>query len=63
MIIAYVEEITGLTMNVEVGPDASWGMKVLDNTRRKELGGPCNVTWKDGIRNALAARYPNALIA
>jgi nucleoside-diphosphate-sugar epimerase len=63
MIIAYVEEITGLTMKVEVGPEASWGMKVLDNTRRKELGGPCNVTWKDGIRNALAVRHPDALLA
>lgn len=60
-IIAYLEEITGLKMKVEVGRDASWGMKVLDNTRRKALGGPCRVHWKDGVRTALAARHPDAL--
>jgi len=36
-------------------------MKVLDNTKRKALGGPCRVHWKDGIRTALAARHPDAL--
>ncbi|MFK7896298.1 MAG: NAD-dependent epimerase/dehydratase family protein [Myxococcota bacterium] len=60
--IAYVEELTGLKMKMETGRDASWGMKVLDNTRRKELGGPCRVNWKDGIRRSLAARYPDALV-
>ena len=59
--IEYIEEITGLTMKVETASEASWGMKVLDNTRRKALGGPCRVHWKDGIRTALAARHPDAL--
>lgn len=59
--IAYVEELTGLTMKIESGRDASWGMKVLDNTRRKSLGGPCQVSWKDGIRRALEQRHPDAL--
>lgn len=62
-LIAYVEELTGLSMKIEVGPQASWGMKVLDNTLRKELGGPCKVTWKEGVKNALATRHPDALIA
>jgi hypothetical protein len=36
-------------------------MKVLDNTLRKELGGPCKVSWKDGVRDALAKRHPDAI--
>ena len=60
-IIAYVEGLTGLTMKVETGPEPSWGMKVLDNTLRKELGGPCKVSWKDGVRDALAKRHPDAI--
>ena len=59
--IAYVEELTGLSMKIDVGDEASWTMKVLDNTLRKELGGPCQVTWKEGIRRALLARHPDAL--
>jgi nucleoside-diphosphate-sugar epimerase len=60
-IIAYVEELTGLEMKIETGPDASWGMKVLDNELRRELGGPCKVDWKEGVRSALAKRWPDAL--
>lgn len=61
-IIAYVEELTGLKMKMETGPEASWGMKVLDNTLRKELGGPCKVAWKEGVRSALETRHPNAIV-
>ena len=60
-IIGYVEGLTGLQMKVETGKDASWGMKVLDNTRRKALGGPCKVDWKEGVRAAIAKRYPDAI--
>ncbi len=62
-IIAYVESLTGLSMEVETGRQASWGMKVLDNRLRKELGGPCRVDWKDGVRRALEARHPDAIVA
>ena len=61
-IIAYVGELTGLEMKIETGPEASWGMKVLDNRLRKELGGPCKVHWKDGVRDALAKRHPDAIV-
>lgn len=60
-IIAHIESLTGLSMKMETGPEASWGMKVLDNTLRKELGGPCKVPWKDGVRAALLARHPEAV--
>lgn len=61
-IIAYIESLTGLSMKIETGKQASWGMKVLDNTLRKQLGGPCQVPWKDGVRQALAARHPDAIV-
>jgi nucleoside-diphosphate-sugar epimerase len=60
--IRYVEGLTGLTMKIDVGPDATFGMKVLDNTLRKQLAGPCEVSWKDGVRRALATRRPEAII-
>ncbi|MBJ18274.1 MAG: NAD(P)-dependent oxidoreductase [bacterium] len=62
-IIAHIEGLTGLKMKVEVGPEASWGMKVLDNTLRKELAGPCRVPWKEGVRSSLAARHSEAITA
>ena len=61
-IIAFVEQITGLKMKIESGRDASWGMKVLDNTLRKKLAGPCKVPWKEGVRSALSIRHPEAII-
>ena len=61
-IIAHVETLTGLEMKMETGEEASWGMKVLDNTLRKELGGPCKVPWKEGVRSALATRHPEAIV-
>jgi len=60
--IRYVEELTGLSMKIEVAADATWGMKVLDATLREQLAGPCKVSWKEGVRRALTARNPEALV-
>lgn len=60
-IIAYIESLTGLSMKTQSGPEDTWGMKVLDNRLRRELGGPCKVTWKEGVRRSIAARYPEAV--
>ena len=60
-IIRYIEELTGLTMKIETGPNASWGMKVLDNTLRQKLAGPCRISWRDGIRQALDTKFPGAV--
>jgi len=59
--IRYIEKLTGLTLKVEVGEEASWGMKVLDATLRKQLAGPCKVRWQDGVRRTLEVRYPGAV--
>ena len=61
-IIRYLEGLTGLSMKIEVKDDATWGMKVLDDTFRKQLAGPCRVTWKEGVRRALVERYGEAVI-
>jgi nucleoside-diphosphate-sugar epimerase len=60
--IRYIELLTGLTMKIEVGEDASWGPKVLDNSLRKQLGGPCEVSWQEGIASALRKRHPDAIL-
>jgi nucleoside-diphosphate-sugar epimerase len=60
--IRYVESLTGLSMKIDVAPEATWGMKVLDATLRRQLAGPCKVTWKEGVKRALTARNPEALV-
>lgn len=62
-IIAYLESLTGLEAKIETAELATWGMTVLDNTRRKEMAGPCKVSWKDGLLAALKVRYPDLLKA
>ncbi|MCH2173486.1 NAD(P)-dependent oxidoreductase, partial [Myxococcota bacterium] len=42
-IIAYLEELTGLSMRIETAEQATWTMKVLDSTLRREIAGPCRV--------------------
>lgn len=59
--ITYIEGLTGLSMKIEEGDMATWGMKVVDATKRKELAGPCQVKWQDGVRAVLEARYPGAV--
>lgn len=58
-IIALLESLTGLEIRMETAELATWQMTVLDTTRRKELAGPCQVGWRQGIRRALEARYPD----
>jgi nucleoside-diphosphate-sugar epimerase len=60
-IIAYLESLTGLRMKMDEGKEATWQMTVLDNTLRKQLAGPCEVTWREGIRSVLEVRYPELL--
>jgi nucleoside-diphosphate-sugar epimerase len=59
-IIGYLEELTGLSMQVEEAERAAWETQVLDPTLRCELAGPCRVPWRDGVRSALELRYPGS---
>lgn len=62
--IAYMGELTGITPTIEYydAPFAQKGV-ACDPTRRKALTGPCKVTWKEGIREMIAARHPESLVA
>lgn len=59
--IAYIESLTGRSMKIEDRDLATWQMTVLDNGLRQKLAGPCEVHWKNGIRAAMEARYPDLL--
>jgi len=48
-------------MKMEVGELATWGMKVVDNTLRKELAGPCHIGWQEGVKSVLEERFPGCL--
>jgi len=61
--ITYIEELTGLSMKMETGDMATWGMKVVDPAKRKSLAGPCKVGWKEGVKAVLDKRYPGALVS
>jgi nucleoside-diphosphate-sugar epimerase len=60
-IIEYLESLTGLKARIESRELATWGMTVLDCSKRKAMAGACTVSWKEGIRIALQARHPELL--
>ena len=35
----------------------------LDTTRRRELAGPCQVSWRDGVQRMVATRHPELVKA
>ncbi len=60
--IRYIESLTGLSMKTEEAELATWQMKIVDATLRRQLAGPCNVNWRDGIRSILATRFPGSIV-
>jgi len=61
-IIEYLESLTGLKARIESRELATWGMTVLDSSKRRAMAGACTVSWREGIRLALQARYPELLV-
>jgi nucleoside-diphosphate-sugar epimerase len=61
---AYFGELLGRTpqLLVEEAPGSHRGV-VVDNAKRLALTGPCNMDWRQGMRNMVSARYPDALVA
>jgi nucleoside-diphosphate-sugar epimerase len=60
---AYLGELTGLPARLELRPVAgSQPGVVLDNTTRLAATGPCRVSWRDGMRRMLQARYPDGVL-
>ena len=60
-IIGELESLTGKTMSFVDGDEPVFNTQALDNTRRLEFGGPCQVDWRTGLRRALEVRHPEAL--
>lgn len=60
-IISYLQQLTGLEMRFEDAERAVWETQVLDPTLRRELAGPCNVAWRDGVRSSVERRFPDAI--
>lgn len=61
-LVAHMEALTGRTMKRAVAELSTWGTIPLDPTLRRSLVGPCRVAWKEGMRRALAARHPDAVV-
>ena len=59
--IRYIESLTGLTMNIDEGDLATWQMKIVDASLRRQLAGPCKVNWRDGVRSVLETRFPGSI--
>ena len=60
--IAYLGELTGREPQIEYydAPFAQPGV-ASDPEKRKTYTGPCQVTWREGIRKMAQARHPEAL--
>jgi len=56
----YLGEITGLEAKFRPTTEALGSIE-LDLRRMHELIGPANVSWRDGIRRMVAARFPDLL--
>jgi nucleoside-diphosphate-sugar epimerase len=61
--IAYMGELTGREPKIEYyeAPRSQPGI-VCDTTKRMALTGPCAVTWREGVREMIEARHPEALV-
>jgi hypothetical protein len=57
---SYMADIAGLDVQFQEDLDNPLAARtvVVDNARRRELAGGCQVTWRDGMRRMLAARHP-----
>jgi nucleoside-diphosphate-sugar epimerase len=53
----YLAALAGIEVRFEES-DHAFNSYITDNTRRRELVGDCRVQWRDGMRRAIAARFP-----
>lgn len=55
--VRYLEQLTGVDAKL-VPSDVTRETYQFDPSRRREITGPCRVTWRDGIHRTLAALHP-----
>jgi nucleoside-diphosphate-sugar epimerase len=59
----YVGQLIGREPKLSVVPQPGTLVGLpTDTSRRRALTGPCTVSWKDGLRRTLAARYPEVAV-
>ena len=59
-LLDYISEITAVA--VTYAPDETApGMLAQDPTRRIAITGPCEVAWRDGVRQSLEAHFPGCI--
>jgi nucleoside-diphosphate-sugar epimerase len=59
---AYIGELTGIAPRY-VESEVTFDAFASDNSHRKEYIGACQVPWRDGVRDTLARRFPDAIKA
>ena len=57
----YLGELIGVEPKFDYTPDTLESVKT-DNSVMRELVGPCQVAWKDGLRRMVEARHPDWLV-
>ncbi len=58
----YFGELTGKPVDLVAGSTAgTYPSSVYDVTKRRSITGPCEVSWREGMRRTLQGRYPGAL--
>jgi len=62
MMCDYLAELSGITPKYNE-TEVTWDSFVSDNTRREQLIGKCTTGWRDGIRQAVDARFPGKVTA
>jgi len=58
----YIGELVGIAPKYVSSTEARAYPRVTDNTRRKEIAGPCKVHWKDGVRWLVEERHPEIVL-
>lgn len=54
---SYIGEIVGIEPKFVTSTEAAAYPRVTDNTRRREVYGPCTVDWRDGVRRLVEQRH------
>ncbi len=58
----YLGELTGKPIEAAGGASAgSYPGSIYDVSKRRSITGPCEVSWREGMRRTLAGRYPAAI--
>lgn len=58
----FIGTTIGIDPKFETVTTASSYPRITDNTRRREICGPCAVPWREGVRRMIAERHPGVTL-